>query len=362
MDGTTAGNAGTLPPVAQPTPRPQVDLSQVSPIPVAPPTVPVTSQPSVPTIQVPAQPQFSQVTPIYAPSPTNTVADIPQPAVKGIEFVQAPAVVPTPSVSPGVPMPPVITTPPVPQANIAVSPVTPNQLMQPVLPQTPQPAPQSDPTLLTVADMSTPADYARIEKQIDDVDIDQMVGNVPVPSATPQQPQPAVAVAVPAVAMPPVVPTVAPSVTTAPVNSYFQTGSGSIVSDVPITEPRSPFGGNNSRLIRLILIIAGIVVVLGVGGYFVVNAIVGGNQQPQATPISEPEPSQPPVPAEPDPIVEEPIQETPEPVVPVVETPEDEPLELGSGQTTETAAPTPIVTPQPSEPDTTPTVANTGIE
>ncbi len=35
-----------------------------------------------------AQPQFSKLTPIYKPSPVNTVADISRPRVKGIEFIK----------------------------------------------------------------------------------------------------------------------------------------------------------------------------------------------------------------------------------------------------------------------------------
>ena len=57
---------------------------------------PIQQVADVPVVVQTAQPQFSKLTPVYKPSPVNTVADISRPRVKGIEFIKATSKLETP--------------------------------------------------------------------------------------------------------------------------------------------------------------------------------------------------------------------------------------------------------------------------
>ena len=93
MEGTLNGARLTL---TRPTSRsvaPRAtntpDVQQTAVVPVTTPkvvSVPVLNAVSI-AAPVTASPRFSQLTPVYQPTPTNTPADIAQPRVKGIEFV-----------------------------------------------------------------------------------------------------------------------------------------------------------------------------------------------------------------------------------------------------------------------------------
>lgn len=213
MDGTTAGRLSLNPLIPQPTPSSAGNLTIGNPTPVSP--QPVTQNPA-------PQPQYSQLTPVYAPTPTNTPADIPQPAVKGIEFIKpstqvapvsaqpAPIVSATPVQQPvapkiqapapivskpaSMPTPTVVNIPPVPvlptpriqtpTPTPAPAPVVAPAQIAPVAPAPPQVNPISAPK--PVAPVAPPApisatstSYSAIqeaENQIEDVDLDQMMG------------------------------------------------------------------------------------------------------------------------------------------------------------------------------------------
>lgn len=356
MDGTTPGTLGSNLPTPQPTTPPAQSadgLLQSAPVPVQSVSATPPASPVAPPPIVQPQPQYSQLTPVYAPTPTNTPADIPQPAVKGIEFVQpaaaliqpAPPVEPV-AVSPAI-MPPPVATP----LPTTVPPLQSPQLIQPVLP--PPPATTSPPTVTpplppaidTLATSS--ANYTNIENQIEDVDLDQMVGAVPASNVT-QQAVPAPQPVAPATSTP-----------AAAANTYFQS-KGQIVSDVPITDTKS--GRNiDPKLIRRVAIIAGSIIILGVISYFVITAIAGNNKEPVAPATDT---TQTPDIAEPDftPDDTETPVVTEDPVTPddsaVVPDPTPPPTTTEEPEVTE-----PVV---PEEPTTTedpvPSVANSGVQ
>ena len=330
MDGTTAGSLGALPPV-QPQTAPAsgnlLNITHAAPVP-----------PVTPPLATPAT-QFSQVTPVYAPGPTNTVADIPQPAVKGIEFIQpsttpVPSIPPLPSAAgPVISMPqPSLPTPSTlpPSARPVLSPTVPIQpVPQPIAPIAPTETPL--PSAQSIGSMSGAANYKAIENRIQDLDLDQIVGTpqtlppvapAPVPAPVPELPKmtpiptplvtpPSVPVQAPVVVVkpaapiismpaavppkpvtpptpPPVAPVSAPIVTPEPitkqdvVRNYFANAS-SATPDAPIGSTGAGRPPIDPGLLRRIVIIAGIVIVLGVGGFFGVNAIIGSQKSQTAT-------------------------------------------------------------------------------
>ena len=191
MDGTTAGRLGFNPLIPQPAPSNGGDLTINHAAPIAPQPVPQNPIP---------QPQYSQLTPVYAPTPTNTPADIPQPAVKGIEFVKpSPQVAPV-AVSAPTPMHVAVPAPvPVPVTPTLVAPVMPKPLTPPLpvvnIPPVPTPVAQAPimpvpkpasslPVPTTVSALpplppTLPTSYSTIEEaesQIENVDLDQIMG------------------------------------------------------------------------------------------------------------------------------------------------------------------------------------------
>jgi len=321
MDGTTAGQIPLTPPTPLPPPTPAMPgVLPVAPINPAPVSIP---QPVINMAQ-PA-PYVEPVMPNMLVIPPTPLANQPQYAPPAIAAVQP---MPTPAAVP-VPVQPVI-----PAGELGLSPpesVTQEQHLQ------------------------------RVENQIADIDLDRMAGNsqqvINTNPAQPTVPLPPPPVAQPVIQAPIVPMPVAPAATAAgsnPMSNYFKTGS-SIVSDVPISEPKSPLGGMDPRLIRRILIIIGIVIALGVGGYFIVNAI-NGNQQPQTQPVTTPETPQDPVVTEPTPEPTEPVvTETPVVTPPPTEAPIVTPDPIPPTPTPAPAPPTPAVT------ETIPTVPNSGI-
>jgi hypothetical protein len=232
------------------------------------------------------------------------------------------------------------------------------------MPPTPAPIPSSNPAELsgsgapqplTIAEMSGPANYARIENQIEDVDLDQMVNAIP--ASMPQAVPPTIApVAAPVQA--PITPVAA-----TPSGNYFQKAH-SIVSDVPIREARPGFA--MTPKLKLILIILGAVIVLGVGVFFVVSALTG-NKETATTETSQPattdETTTTPstemptdtTTTESSPTTEEAPVTTPA----VTETPAV--VTMPATTTTETPATTTVTQPVFEAPDSVPAVANSGI-
>jgi hypothetical protein len=330
MDGTTAGRLGFNPLIPQPAPSNGGDLTINHAAPIAPQPVPQNPIP---------QQQYSQLTPVYAPTPTNTPADIPQPAVKGIEFVKpspqvppvvssVPAPMPTPMQTPVIPtsVAPVIPrplTPALPVVNIPPAPAMP-------APKTPQTTPLSAPSIsLPPLPPTLPTSYSTIEEaesQIDNVDLDQIMGTPkePMPvvafaQAEPTQikPEPAIApVPVPAHIAEPVPATIdtapkqpvspiemqspepvkipEPAVVPVPVSApaatnaseaakyYFQNSTNK-TQDIPIVINANKV--QRSMIIRIAIIVVA-VIILGVGGFFVWGAISSSQKQtaiPSAT-------------------------------------------------------------------------------
>lgn len=390
MDGTTAGRLELTRPAPRPTPPSDGSFLGAVHDPA------VTSQPSAPS-----QPQFSQLTPVYAATPANTPADIPQPPVKGIEFVQA--VTPTPStppvqapiIEPRTQLTPAVVVdqpfkpqapilPPTPLAtnspadtNLPPStpspagpplppmpPVTPTPFQPPEEPKKPDAAqesqdPAGDAVEQSMNEVNNLDSIATIEKHIDSVDIDQKVAAKieqqsapPVPVEAPEPPK----VEEPAA---PVVPEPAAPDKAEEVKTYFQNtfNSGGEVSSAA---PVAPMGGgsgskfslsNLNPKVRLAAIVAVIVLVVGIGGFFAISAVMNGQNtnnvaREDETPIVVPSDED----EEETPITETPIEEEEqeEPTTPIF-TPQPEPT------------PTPAPTPTPVASDKVPTVANSGL-
>jgi hypothetical protein len=283
MDGTTVGPLSTPQPTA---PAGDLFVDHSSYIDSNPVTSPVT------------QPQFSQLTPIYAPGPTNTVDDIPQPLVKGIEFVQAPTPMPMPPapVMPPVPQPVVVTPDPLPAS--AALPLPPAQLIQPVLPPMPvapiaaTPPVQSfeEPTT-TVDDQfaTTLAETQQSEsdhklQEIENTNIDQAVGAIPVSTLG--------STVIDSVAQAPVIDT--------GIANYFSNPapaprtSDIIINNTPVGKP-SIWSVINTSLNRKIAIIVLAVALLGGGGFLVYSNFIAPNLNKKAatTATSAPAASQP---------------------------------------------------------------------
>lgn len=386
MDGTTAGRLELARPAPRPTPPPS-DGSFLGA--VHDPSV--SSPPPAPT-----QPQFSQLTPVYAATPANTPADIPQPPVKGIEFVQAPTPTPvvvtpptpiiqsrttvTPSVvvdQPFKPQAPIL--PPTPLATNSpadtnlppatptpsgppmppMPPLTPTPFTPPEEPKRPEPTqevsqdPAGDAVEQSMNEVDNLASIATIEKHLDSVDIDQKVN-----AKLEQQAAPAIT-SEPPTPEEPVTPAVEPAVPekVEEVRSYFQnTFNGGEPSATPPTTPigggggsKFSFGNLNPKTVRLVAIIAAIVLIVGVGGFFAIGAIMNGQKSDDIA------------------IDKTPIVETPsddeEEETPIVETPivEEEEEEPTTPIFTPEPTPTPTPTPTPVASPTVPTVANSGL-
>lgn len=359
MDGTTAGNLGFTAPQPPVSNGGGLFINHVD-APEATAQAQVLPQPT-PVVPSAQQTQYSQVTPVYAPGPTNSVTDIPQPAVKGIEFVKAPTAVQPPIISEPVmqpapaPQPVMPPAPPVSATNQLIQPVlppplTPSVPMPPVQPA--QAAPQ--PALPVTAglndaskkpgDVGAPASTEPTEltiQKIENVDLDQMVNAVP---ATP--------VAAPEVAL--------AAQSTAPTNSYFPSTPQADI--VLVNNTKRPI---NKQLIVRIGIIVAVVVVLAVGGYFVATKLMS-TKKTQPTPTATTT-TQTPTIAQPS---------FTSPATTTSTTPTDTttaaatttstpPANTSSAPATTTvttpAAPTPAPTPAPATP-TSPAVANTGLD
>ena len=376
MDGTTAGGLGAILPIPQPqTPTGGLMMNidhSMSTTELQSAGVPAPSVPVQPPI-----PQFSQLTPVYAPGPTNTRADISQPAVKGIEFVQSPT-----AASPA-PFPTAIPPAPEPMIVAPSAPVSPStsQLIQPILPPvSPPPIAPVSPTTALPADenvgmMSGAINYSAIENQLEDLDLDQVVGavpptpdfNIPAQVYVPSTVTPSAAVPTPMPAPTPVIPTIAPAaVLDQPLakppdagKSYFENAYQAIA------QPTAPTGKTgrkrlnlNPVLVRRILIIAGIVIVLGVGGYFGVSAILGSHKSSTATKpaVTQPTFTQPTT-----------STDTTTTTTPSTTTTDSSSATTTTPDTTTTAPATTTTapaatTPAPAPTTTTPVVSNTGLE
>jgi hypothetical protein len=292
------------------TPPPDVAAAAV---PVAEPVVLEAPQPA----PMP-QPQYSQLTPVYAPTPFNTPVDIAQPAVKGVEFVMPmPPNVPVlaadsayapPPFVPIVEQPaPVVVTP---------EPGQPTLDSAPLLPIT-SPGSITDPGMVQALPTPNAQDY---EQSIQSMDIDTMVSGLsdvtaeyvappaPVPQLY-QAPTPTQSFTTPA--LPPVQP-----VAVNPVANYFQSMPTAATAIMPVAVNASS-GGVWSRFKVPIIIAAG-VIVLGLGAWGVSAIVNNQNIAVTPAPIEAPAIEAPVV--EP-PVIQAPVGLAPDPSETLVEQP-----------------------------------------
>jgi len=277
-----------------PQPLPQPPMPAAAPVPLQQPIV------ISPTTEAPAQPspQYSELTPIYAQTPVKTLADIPQPAVKSMEFVSPQVPVLPPAYSGPTPEPTYIE--PTPQPAPAVT-STWQQPAQPVL----------DPTFVSPLEQS----FATTAEE-------------------PAQQQ--------------------TSYATSP--SYV--GLASTMS-APVIGSQSG-GGNFFERFKKPLIIAAIAVVLLAGGIVAAIALTSGNSDTsQSEGINEPTEDTPVV-TNPDPDTDEetPVVTNPDPETNPDTEPDTDIEETPTPEPTPTPTPEPT-TPTPTQP--TPDVPNTGF-
>lgn len=364
MDGTTAGNLGFATP--QPQQQPPVGTgglfvnhSATSEAPAEPQAVsPQQLTPAMPPVQ-PAQ--YSQLTPVYAPGPSNSVTDIPQPAVKGIEFVKTPTPVQPSTIAAPVAQPDTMPQPMTPPVSAA------GQLIQPVLSpssppmppaQPPQMAQPAQPAMSTSdvpgagSDVGVPPSTVPTEltiQKIENTDLDQMVNAVP---ATPVN-----------------APEASPPVATAPAmvaTSYFPsttTPQGDIIL----------VGNDNKRhiskrLVLKIVIITAVVLVLAGGGYFVYTNFINTKKSQPATSttsttqtptVSQPSFTQTPATT----TTTAPVTASSAPVTTDTATATTTaPAATASSTPATSTAPAPATTTAPAATTSTPAVANTGLD
>ena len=312
-------------------PQPAAPVASVAPTPVAPQPQVVPAVIPAPQPVTPQAPSFSQVTPVYAPTPKNTPADIVQPPVKSMEWVQKPYVQP---VAPSTPVQP------------AVPAVTPQPAVVVPAQVTPEPVP-------AVASPEAPSVSSKldvIEKNISDVDLDQMIdtrnpqSEAELPSsaysnpfvipATPQpaaQPSVAPVASAPAVtnpvtpapvAQPVLVPEVAqPAASASAFDQYFQNTAPAATKSTAgfASNVGATFGVLKSKLkanARATAIVA-IVAVVGMGSYVLADSLLINQRAKQtlATETTE----QTPAPVFGGGVVDEEPEETQEEAEPVVE-------------------------------------------
>lgn len=284
----------TAPPV-QPIAAPEPAYISPAPIVPAAPAAPIVPISPVVEVDPPAPianpmamstpPLFSPVTPVYAPTPTNSAADIVQPAVKGLEFVSSP----TPTVLP----PPVQTIAPAPV--IPTPPVVtgPINSIDGVI-GGPAPSVSTPPIQQTGAiDMPPPiptpnTGVSQLEQTVQDIDIDQMIDNMPnlteaIETPAPVVPvtpiQPPVSQTLPplsqSISQPPTPPT---PVNANPVASYFQSLSPGAAA-MPSTIASG--ADNGFAKFKKPLIIAGIAVLVLATGIYAIAAVVTNNNAKQ---------------------------------------------------------------------------------
>lgn len=237
---------------------------------------------------MPAPPVFSPVTPVYVPTPTNTAADIAQPAVKGLEFVSNP----TPTVLP----PPVQPIAPPPVAPI--TPVTsgPINSIDGVI-GGPSASMTTPPTQQTGAiDMPTPSgpesSVSQLEQTIQDIDIDQMIDTMPNLTEAIETPAPvspiapiAPSMAIVSSAPPPLSqsipqPPAPPApVSASPVANYFQSMSSGAATMPSVIASKASDG---FAKFKKPLIIAGIAILVLATGAYAITAVVTNNNAKQA--------------------------------------------------------------------------------
>jgi hypothetical protein len=228
--------------------------------------------------------------------------------------------------------------------------------------------------------MTSESHLQQIENQIADVDLDRMAEAgaqaTSPPAVTPSSADSdkPIAMATPPTSRPvESKPTSPASVATA--SNYFPasaSSSGTIQSDVPITNTKFSFKNIDPTLIRRIAIIGGAIIILGIAGFVIANIVIG-SQQAQQT--SAPEKSQEETPAITEPEFTDTDTETETETTPSATTETETETTTNTDTETETETPAeqaPAVTtpsPPPTTPtstpaatETVPTVANSGIQ
>lgn len=324
--------------IDHPAPQHEAPPVAIVPDPLSEAPQPVFSpQPLEPAVQ----PQYSQLTPVYAPTPVNNPTDIPQPAIKGMEFVvpapppPAPMFAPTPAPdSAYAPPPPELVEEVVAPAPVADSsqPADPANDSAPLLPITSLNS-ITDPGLV----QSLPTPYSQdYEQSIQNVDLDTMVSGTSDVVAAPESTVPAfvplpvapVFDTQPSFAPPPPqyqAPALAQAFTnppdqpprpaaTNPVASYFQSMPGG-ASGVPIMAAAAPTGIWPRFKVPILIAIG--VIVLGLGALGV-SAIINSQNVATTPPATETPVTEEPVEEEPA-VIQPPVGLAPEPETPVVE-------------------------------------------
>jgi hypothetical protein len=347
MDGTTASQIG-LTPLNSLVPPPSASAGTLlvshSPNPTDLPPMPPVVTPDEAT----SQQRYSQLTPVYAQTPTNTPADIPQPSVKGIEFIKTPA------------------------ASVPALVSVPN-LVEPLQKSIP-PESTYEQGLETAQAVTRDLHLQRIENEVADPDLDKTVAVAPAQLAAyrpieqgainPQHFTQAIVTKPSDQNTPLVTPVVKPEPSQPNVNNYFQSGPDkSIQSDVVI-DPSSALSSQkkSNPIFKKVGIILAIVIVLGAGGYLVVHAIMS-NQHTKSASTAQPSNTS--------------TTTTPTTVAPIA-TPTPSDSSTGTTTTTPTtpttpktpapsvapvapaATPTPTPTPTPA-PSPTPAIPDTGV-
>ncbi len=235
-----------------------MDGSIVGPLSAAPPVMPPLS----------AQPQFSQLTPVYEPGPTNTIADIPQPLVKGIEFVRTPTSMPPAPVTLPNPEPIPIAAEPI----ASPLPMPPSsQLIQPVIapvPSTPiaaspveafvEPTPAVDGQLAASVAATQSANDHKLQ-EIENTVVNQSTVATPVNTIDSYVTEPFAQTAA-----------VDPGL-----SNYFNSTAPQadiIINKQPVR--KSGLSGINKKPILIVSAIVLAIVILSVGGYLIYNNII----------------------------------------------------------------------------------------
>ena len=273
------------------TPAPVVPAEVASIAPAAPaapiaPTASVAPIESVvapaPVIPTPVAPQFSQLTPIYQPTPTNTPADIAGPRVKGLDFVKVPT-----------PAKPLVTAP---AQTTAPRPVSAAASLQNALPEA-MVIPADLPMPPTMPSMFGPQKIEYLEKNLDTVDLDQMEGvvndapmasvapTVPVAAAAPQPFAPVAPTQTSSAIEPAVIAPASVAPQTDFVQQYFQQGPAeaapvkrSLASFIPVPKMKFSFKNLDRKVVRRAGVLSLLTGIIAIGGYVVADSFFVNQQ------------------------------------------------------------------------------------
>lgn len=368
MDGTTAGQIG-LTPLGYPPTQPidkggtlSVNHALTTPLIQTTPAAAVANNIVLP--QTPVQPKvIAPIAPIAtAPLATTQTQNVqppapayapPMPPVSAPIFAMQSAAKPVEAFA----LPTII--------NIPSEPMLPPALpVQATVPPQPQPVatPAQNPAMADAASMAQEQRLQQVENKLLDVDAPQVL--VPAIQSNGGVPMPPIAAPVATAAKPAVVPVAAAPKPTTSVSDYFQNNAAPVAPSIAPQQPKFNLRNINPAVLKKIGIIAAIVIVLGVGGYFAVHAIIGSHTTKTAPKADTTDTTN--------------TQNTPSsdsstnPTTTTgtdTTTPDTTTSGTSQGDTTtpvtttpDTTQTTPVVTPTPTPAPTTPTIPDTGVQ